>query len=213
MLDSCAKLRNVHIVANKAIRDRTEDSLVPDVEMMIEFASPSVFRISLGEYWVSYNGTYTSDGKTLKLDGDFTELRNAPANILGIGDSFTKGGGTHNLLFEFMRGRKAADLIPDDADIKATPSGFKAKTKEFGDIEVTLIKRDGLSLPMIVDVSNLAGRMAAYRFIPVFVPRPEQPLERYVFDYTFVRSFPRGTFDTRVPKGIPFSDKRKKGGD
>lgn len=211
LLDSCEKLRNVRIVVNKMARDRDVDALVPDVEMLIEYGAPNVFRITLGDYWAGSNGTFVSDGKTLKIDGDFTELKNAPKSIIGV-DGFQKGSGYHNLFFEFTRGRKALDLLPPDSDIVRTTSGIKVKTKEFGDVDITLIKRDGLTLPLFIDVSNLAGRMAGYRMFPMFSSRPEQPLERYVFDFRFVSSFPKGTFDTKPAKGRPFADNRKKVG-
>lgn len=212
LLDSCEKLRGARIVVNKLVRDRDADALVPDVEMLIDYAAPNVFRVTLGDYWAGSNGTFVSDGKTLKIDGDYAELRNAPKSILGV-DGFGKGNGYHNLFFEFTRGRKAMDLLPPDGDIVRTTSGVKLKTKEFGDVEVTLVKRDGLTLPLYIDVSNTAGRMASYRMFPMFSSRPEQPLERFVFDFRLGFRFAKGTFDTKPPKGRGFVDNRKKGGE
>lgn len=163
MLDSCARLRHVEISINKGIRDRTVDALQSDVRWWIRMAEPNVFRMSIGDYWGSDYPTVTSDGRTLMLAGQITTLDKAPPRIIGIGGSFARGGGTYNPLFDFMRGREAASLASPTGDIVKTSSGFRFDSREMGVVDVVLTKRDGLWLPLIIDVSNVAGRMASYR--------------------------------------------------
>lgn len=211
MLDGCAKLRNVQIEVSLSTRDRNQDALVPSTDWMILYEKPNTFCVRLGEYWASAMGSFTSDGRTLKVDTDFTELRKAPADIGGVNE-FAKGAQYFNLLFAFMRGRSAQSLVAESGDIAKTIYGIRLQTREFGIVEISLLRREGLLLPTVIDVKNLAGRMATYRMLPMFGDRPESPLERYAIGYKFVDGFPKGAFDTRVPKGTPFNDTRK-GGD
>lgn len=172
-------------------------------------AEPKVFRISVGDYWGSTYPTFTSDGKTLMSDDGTIILDHAPALISDV-TGFARGAGLYNPFFDFMRGRKTADIVAPDGDIVKTNSGVKLFTKDMGVIDITLMKAEGLLLPMIIDVSNVAGRMVAYRLLPMFSEKPEQPLERYVFSYKFVDKFNRDEFAIRIRKNAPVEDRRKK---
>lgn len=210
MLEGCSKLQNVEIVMNKCVRDRDRDALQSDANWLIRLAKPNVFRIYVGHYWNSDIPVYTRDRQTLMISDSRAVLQNAPKNIVDIQGAFAPGAPYYSPLFDFMRGGEAALLAVADSDIVKTASGFRM-TSKLGAIEVTLTKHEGLTLPLIIDVSNLAGRLAAYRLFPMFSDRPEQPLERYVMDYKFGPQFPRGEFDTKPPKGLPVEDQRKKG--
>lgn len=210
MLESCRKLQHVEISMNKGIRDRAGDALQTDQLWFMRLERPNVFHIYLGHYWNSNQPVSVSDGKTLLQDDGRIVLRNAPASPLQI-PGFDRGGPFYSPLFDFMQGRSALKMVSPDGDIRRTNSGFTLQTKDLGEVDVTLTRRDGYVLPLIIDVSNLAGRMANYRLFPMFSDRPEQPMERYVMNYNFAPAFPRGEFEIRIRKGAPVEDQRKKG--
>lgn len=208
MLEDCARLSKVQISISKGTRDRDGDALQADALWYISLSKPNTFRVSLGDYWGSEFPTYISDGKTLLQAGTLNVLQKAPANLIG---AFPRGNGAYAPLFDFMRGKAALDMVAPDGDIVRKGSVLKVETKDLGDLEINLLEMNGLKLPTIVDVRNIAARMASYRLFPMFSERPEDPLEKYSFTYKFVGSFPKNEFSTAVPKGQPVEDKRKKG--
>jgi len=210
MLEDCRRLSNVQISISKGIRDRSADALQADALWYISYAKANIFRISMGDYWGSEYPTYISDGKTLLQTGSVSVLQNAPKSLALIGGTFTRGGAGYSPLVDFLRGKDAMDLVGPDGKIARKGTIIVVQTKDMGELEITTTQVNGQTLPLIVDVKNIAARMASYRLFPMFYERPEDPLERYSFSYRFVSSFPRNEFRTSPPKGIPVEDQRKK---
>jgi hypothetical protein len=211
MLEGCARLANAQISISKGVRVWSGVCLQADALWYISYAKRNVFRISMGDYWGSEYPTYISDGKTLLQTGSLSVLQAAPKDLASLGGTFSRGGPGYSPFIDFVRGRAALDLVGPDGNITKKGSVLVVQTKDLGELEITTTNIGGLSLPLIVDVKNIAARMASYRLFPMWYERPEDPLERYSFTYRFVNSFPKNEFRTVPPKGIPVEDRRKKG--
>ncbi|MEQ1821770.1 MAG: hypothetical protein ABL949_04630 [Fimbriimonadaceae bacterium] len=167
------------------------------------------FSISASGLWGDEAGRYISDGKTLLILGDSNVLKNAPDSVSEISSAFNPQFGC--VLFELLKGARQVDsLLGPDKRVERTPLGLKVWTRNFGVLDITIHQVEGKLLPVRIVASDRASKMANYLLFPVFSDKPEDPQDMLSIGYNFVRSFPRGTFDTRLPKGLVATDQRKK---
>jgi hypothetical protein len=208
-------LRNVEALIWKSNRDRGDQPLQADRTITLWYASPGKFRAAGSVYWGEAS-LYVSDGKTLYADAldDMQpgSLRNShPTSIPLAHSDLSLRGGYGSVLYYLLEGPPAFEKMVDPvgsitAETTRGEEQIKFKSKEIG--MVTLFLRGGLV--HAVEYDNLPQREAMYLRFPMWLEKPEDPLEREEIEITKRRSFPRDTFKAEPPQWRKVTDQRKK---
>ncbi len=209
MLVSMERMTHIQIEMSQLSRGRRDEAYSVGPSWMIQLDSRKRFAIQASDMWGGDSGTHICDGKTLLVKGDSTVLRD-PVSVGEIGTNLAAGG-YGSVLFELLKGRTILDtFFGPEHKVATTRHGLTVWSRNFGVLDIDLKRESGLLLPTRIVVSDKASKMARYLMLPMFSEKPEDPSDMFSLRYNFVESFPRGTFDTRVKKGLPFIDQRKK---
>ncbi|HZH98728.1 MAG TPA: hypothetical protein VEX38_07130 [Fimbriimonadaceae bacterium] len=217
ILEAHGKLRNVQIVIGKSARERSDQVMQPDKTLTLWYAGPNRFRMAASSYWGDA-ALYVSDGKTLYSDPlDDSQpaiLRNTTVTpIPMVHNDLSLRGGNGSMLFYLLEGAGAFDKIVDSGgNITLKESAVERqvtfKSKDFGTVSIFVDKAKRLAHR--IEYDNLPGKLAAYLRFPMWMEKPEDPLDREEITITPMRSFPRDTFSVKPPKWRPVTDQRKK---
>ena len=213
IFEKYSKMRGLEAVVARSYREKDGGPFFPDRQMTLWYDGPSRFRILGTSVWGDAT-LYIADGKDLYID---PLDDNRPATIREMGGKTLmtssgelRGGDGVAFVYYLLEGPSSLQrLLAPGSSVKELAGGaLQFQSRDMGTVTVY---PNSQKLVERVEYDNLPTAKALYRLVPMWVDRPQQPLQREDMDYVRVgERLPKGLFDTKPPKGRRVTDQRKK---